>query len=213
MFKWLGSRIFWGVLIVLIGVVLLLQNLGIFEFGDYFWGVLLGLAGVFFLSVFINNRAQWWWLIPGFTLISVGIMLILNRIAPGVSDALGGSIVVGGIGAGFLAIYLADRSNWWAIFPSGVMVSVMLMLLFDPIITGVGPAGIFFIGLGLTFGLVGLVPTNQGRMRWVWIPAGVLLFMGLIFIAAAEALFGVILPAALVVIGVLMIYRTIFTRK
>lgn len=213
MFKWLGSRVFWGVLITLAGVVLLLQNLEILEFGDLFWALLIGLAGVFFLSVFITNRANWWGLIPGFTLISLAILIILDRFAPGISDAWDGPIVIGGIAAGFLAVYLVDRSNWWAIIPGGVMLTVVLMVVFDSILTGIGTAGVFFIGMGLTFGLVALAPTPQGRMRWAWIPAGVLLVMGLIFIAAAEAMFGVIWSAALVVIGLFMIFRTLFARK
>ena len=213
MFKWLGSRVFWGVLITLVGVVLLLQNLEILEIGDLFWALLVGLAGVFFLSVFITNRANWWGLIPGFTLISLAILIFLDSFAPGISDAWDRPIVVGGIAASFLAVYLVDRSNWWAIIPGGVMVTVGLMAVFDSILTGIGTTGVFFIGMGLTFGLVALAPTPQGRMKWAWIPAGVLLVMGLIFIAAAEAMFGVIWSAALVVVGLFMIYRTLFARK
>ena len=82
MFRWLGNRLFWGILLILGGVVFLLQNLGYFELGDLFWALLFGLGGLFFLSVFFPNRANWWALIPGLTLLSIAVLLVTTRFLP-----------------------------------------------------------------------------------------------------------------------------------
>jgi hypothetical protein len=44
--KVLGSRIFWGGLLILAGVIFLLDNLGIITFGDLIWAILLGAGGI-----------------------------------------------------------------------------------------------------------------------------------------------------------------------
>jgi len=48
--KWFGSRILWGSLLVIGGILYLLQSLGVFSGGDIFWGIFLGLIGVIFLA-------------------------------------------------------------------------------------------------------------------------------------------------------------------
>jgi hypothetical protein len=61
--RWLESRILWGIVFIVGGVLFLLQNLGILWLGNLFWIVLLGLGSLFFLSFFLQNRANWWALI------------------------------------------------------------------------------------------------------------------------------------------------------
>lgn len=212
MTRWLESRVLWGALLILGGVMFLLQNLGIITFGDLFWAVLLGLAGVFFLSLFLQNRANWWALIPGFTLLSIAILITLSRLAPQLSDVFGGSIVLGGIGTSFLVIYLFDRRNWWAIIPAGVMLTLATITVLGEVATGIEVGGFLFLGLGLTFALVALLPTPQGQMRWAWIPAGILILMGLFIAAAAGELLGYVWPLALILVGGYLILRTLFFR-
>lgn len=57
--KWFGSRILWGSLLVIGGILYLLQSLGVFSGGDIFWGIFLGLIGVIFLANFLRNRVNW----------------------------------------------------------------------------------------------------------------------------------------------------------
>jgi len=72
--------------------------------------------------------------------------------------------------------------------------------------------GIFFIGLGLTFALVGLLPAPRGRMRWAFIPALVLLVMGLLIFAAAEQFINYLWPVALILVGLYLVFRTFRPR-
>ena len=208
MFRWFGNRLFWGILLILGGVVFLLQNLGYFQLGDLFWALLFGLGGLFFLSVFFPNRANWWALIPGLTLLSIAVLLVTTRFLPAFADLWGGSIVLGGIGLSFLLIYLLDRNNWWAIIPFGVLETLAVVAGLGTVIPGVATGGIFFLGLGLTFALVAILPGLHGSMWWAWIPAGVLTGMGLLFVIISGQTVGFVLPAALILVGLLLIVFT-----
>jgi hypothetical protein len=206
MLKWIESRLLWGLLLIVAGGLFLLQNLGLFEASGVVWALLLGLGGVFFVSVFIQSREHWWALIPGITLLSVALLIFLDNYFPRASDILGGAIVLGGIGLAFLMVYLANRENWWALIPMGVMLTLAVVSTLDEI-TGFDTGGIFFIGLGLTFALVALLPSERSRMRWAWIPAGILLVMGLFISASAASLLGYIGPVILILAGLFFILR------
>jgi hypothetical protein len=209
MTKMFNSRMFWGALLILGGVLFLLQNLFGFQYGDLFWALVLGLVGLFFLTVFFSNRANWWALIPGFTLLGVALSVSLNLIAPSLSSTLSGPIVLGSIGASFLVIYLLNREYWWAIIPCGVLLTLAFVISLENLLTEMGFVSIFFLGLAATFALVALVPTAEGKMQWAWIPAIVLALMGVIFGAFSGAFMAYLLPIALIVGGGILIFRTL----
>jgi hypothetical protein len=119
---------------------------------------------------------------------------------------LGGPIVLAGISLGFWLVYLRVPSNWWAIIPAGVMLTLASITLLTTE-NGMETAGVFFIGLGLTFALVALLPGASLRMAWPWIPAGVLLTMGFLFIASATQLATLVLPAAMIIAGVVLTFK------
>ena len=78
---WRWLPVFIGALLILGGIFLLLGNLNIIDIGALFWSILLALVGVFFVMVFLQDRRQWWGLIPGVTLLSVALLLFLEEIS------------------------------------------------------------------------------------------------------------------------------------
>jgi hypothetical protein len=72
--------------------------------------------------------------------------------------------------------------------------------------------GVFFFGLGLTFALLAILPTPEGRLTWAIIPAIVLLVMGALITAAAAQLINYLWPVALVLGGLYLLYRVIRSR-
>lgn len=213
MTKWLNSRIFWGALLILGGVLFLLQNLFGFQYGNLFWALVMGLAGLFFLTIFFSNRANWWTLIPGFTLLGVGLSISLDTFAPSLSSTLSGPIVLGSIGASFLVIYLLNREFWWAIIPCGVLLTLAIVISLENLLSEMGFVSVFFLGLAATFALVALVPTHEGRMQWPWIPAIILALMGVIFGAFSGAFMAYLLPVVLIVGGGILIFRTLTNKR
>lgn len=207
--KLLNSQVFWGALLILGGALFLFQNLFGLQIGNLFWALVLGLAGLFFLTVFYSNRANWWALIPGFTLLGVAASVSLNTIVPGLADILSGPIVLGSIGLSFLVVYLLNREFWWAIIPCGVLFTLAVVTSLESLISEMGFVSLFFLGLAATFTIVALAPTPEGRMQWPWIPAIVLGLMGVIFGAFSGAYMAYLLPLVLIAGGGILIFRTL----
>lgn len=210
--KWITSRAVWGLLLIIGGVVFLLENLGILTIGDFFWAGIFAIAGLAFLSVFLTNRENWWGLIPGIIFLAIAAIIFLSRVAPQASERIGGVIVLGGIGLAFLIVYLVNRANWWALIPGGVMFTLAAVTVLEQSMTGFETGGIFFLGLGLTFLLVAVIPTPEGRMRWALIPAVILLIMGLLLTAALTQLVNFIWPLALILLGLFLVLRAFRSR-
>jgi hypothetical protein len=218
MMKLLKSPVLWGSLLILSGALFLIQELFKIQLGSIFWGVLLGLAGLFFILIYIGNRLNWWALIPGVTLVGVGLATILDVLLPGVGGVLGGVLVLGGIGASFIGVYISDRRRWWAIIPAGVMITLAVISVLDSLLSDLGTSGLLFFGLlffglGITFAVLALLPGEQGRMRWAWIPAIVVVIVGLLVTALAEQMLVYLGPAALILGGLFILLRTVTARR
>lgn len=213
MIKLLSSRIFWGLLLVIGGTLLLLDTFGVIKAGDLFWTVVSALAGLLFLSAYGTNHDRWWALIPGIIFLAIAALIGLSSFVPGFSETnLGGTIILGGIGLSFLTVYLAERRNWWAIIPAGIMATLAIIALLDTNTSSGVSGGIFFLGLGITFALVAVLPTSVGQMRWAWIPAGILALIGLLILIAAESIINYIWPSAIILVGIWLIFRSIRRR-
>ena len=213
MIKVLTSRLLWGVVLVVGGILLLLDTFGIFKGGILFWTIVTAVAGVLFLSLYITNHDNWWAIIPGVIFLTLAATIGLNSFLPGFSESnLSGTIILGGIALSFLFVYIAAPSNWWAIIPAGVMATIAIVAVLDSNTSGAASGGIFFLGLGSTFALVAILPTSAGQMRWAWIPACILGLMGFLILIAAEDLIDYIWPVALILAGLLLVGRS-FRRK
>lgn len=212
MLKLLESRVFWGIVLITGGVLFLLQNLIGFQFSGLFWAAIMGLAGLFFISVYVGNRQMWWALIPGCTLLSITTIILLGMFAQGFADTWSGSIFLGGIALSFVLIYLSDRNHWWAIIPGGVLLTLATVAGLENLLGGMEMGGIFFLGLGLTFAVVAILPTQHGQMKWAWIPAGVLLGMGFLLTVVAGRFINYLGPVALIVAGGYLIVKTLLPR-
>ena len=199
-------RILWGGLLILAGAMFLLQQLDLIPSAwDLIWALVFGVAGIVFLLAFWSDRSTWWPLIPGLGLLSLGVLMLVEEIFAGVDWA--GAIFLGGIGVSFWIIYFLNRDNWWAIIPGGVLATLAIVAGTEPFVSGDAGGGIFMIGLGLTFFLVALLPTNQGRMRWAFIPGVVLLIIGVFLVTPLLPFVNYVWPIALILVGGYFILR------
>lgn len=210
--KILTSRIFWGLVLVLGGIILLLESMGVLEGSEVFWMVILAIGGILFLVAFISNRGAWWAIIPGVSSLALATGLGLDSFANIGGDILG-AIVLGGIGLSFVIVYLIERTNWWAIIPGGALITLAIVAGMEGGDSEMVSGAVFFAGLGLTFALVALLPNKVGRMTWAWIPGGILLILAVIIIAGIESMFNYVWPVVVIAMGLFFILRTILKRN
>jgi hypothetical protein len=210
-------RVYTGLILVGLGVLILLQNLGVFQAGGNFEAILFGaafiLGGFAFLAVLFTNRTSWWAAIPGITLCSIGILILISSLLPAVGDVIGGAIVLGGIALSFWVVFLLDNRNWWAIIPGGTLLTLAVITALPQSLTaanGFIVPGVLFTGMGLTFALLGILRMSPGRRwSWPWIPAGILITMGLLFALSAGNLVQTVWPAVLILLGLFLVFRSV----
>jgi hypothetical protein len=207
-------RVVFSLLLIGAGILFLLQNLGFLEgAGSIFWSLAFAVGGGVFLYVYLTDRTQWWAVIPGLTLLGIGEVIAVGHFLPQYDDILGAPVLMVFISISFWIIYLTNRENWWAIIPGGVLLSIGVFIGLEAIFEGVEMVGVMFLGMGLTFVVLAYLPSQEGWMRWALIPAGVLLFMGVIFLGSAFEALEIVVPAAMVLAGLYFIYRTVRPKE
>ena len=207
--KLLQSRVVWGGLLILVGVLFLLESLAILTLGGA-WAGLFAAAGLAFGYMYVEDRSHWWAVIPALTLIGIAGLIAITTLFPVRGGEWGTGFFLGALSLSFWIIYLTTNfEQWWAIIPGGVLITLALAIGLEPFLEGEGFVGIFFLGLSLTFGLVYLLPTQEGRMRWALIPAAILGAMGFIFLSLASPFAGWLWPALLILAGGYILLRNL----
>lgn len=211
MFTRFNKQMLWGALLILLGVFFLLQATGILgALSDLFWTLAFTAAGGVFLYTFLTAvQERWWAAIPGFTLLGLAATIFYGRFAPPMLAGVSGALFLGSIGLGFLAVFITNPRQWWAIIPGGALVSLAGVAALDAMRIGfLNPASVLFVGLGVTFGVLGLMSgyLNQ-NLRWAYIPAAILLLMGLVVVTPFVGALAWVWPLALIVVGAYLILR------
>ena len=185
---WLGGLLIFG------GLLALLENMGVLsDVGDIFWGLIWGAVGVYFLYRLFVYR-EWWAAFPGFVLVGMA----LSNFLPEPLEGFEGLVFFGGLSAAFLYVYFTDTSRWWAIIPAGVMLTLGAISALDDFF-GIENDGFLFLGLGLTFILVAILPGGSSR-SWALIPGAIMLILGALT-SPAMGVSQYVWPAALILIG------------
>ncbi|HSN34779.1 MAG TPA: hypothetical protein VLT34_00380 [Arthrobacter sp.] len=220
-----------GIALMAAGVLLLLDLLGILDSAALVWPLLFGAVGTVFLILFIRSRDNWWAAIPGSVFLGLAAVILSTLLWPRSADDWAGAFLFLFMGAGFGAVYVRERSNWWALIPCGVMLTLALVVALPRTWEGMPLAAVLFLGLAATFAALSLVPVHPGpgprpgafhpetaypvssqptRMKWPLIPAAVLAVLGLIFAMQATVLVTAsefLVPLLLVLAGVaLLVY-------
>jgi hypothetical protein len=176
-----------GLLLVILGGMVLLGNLGLFGGMSGITGaVILAAAGAYLARIYYRNQKRVWALPIGFALFGAA--------AAAISGSLAGSSFLAFAGLGFLLVFLDQRRHWWALIPAGVLFTLALVagLAF------VAPnyiAPVLFLGFAATFGSLYRLPDGK---RWAIYPA-----IGAMVIAIATLSFsgGWFLPVLLIAGG------------
>lgn len=183
-----------GLLLIVLGVLGLLGQFGWLEgFGNLVGTALFALAAALVLAQYRRRRERLWTLPVGFGLAGLALATL--------DTVWGGGAFLGGIGLGFVAIYVESRPDWWALIPGGILLSLGFAAITDEAGRGDGGAG-FFLGLAITFLVVYALP--DARQRWAIYPAGAAAVLAVVaFGFGAEWIF----PLVLLALGAYLLLR------
>lgn len=211
-----NSALVWGLILIAAGSFFFLQQFSIFSFvSDLVWtGLFAAGAGAFGFLFLTNPRQNWWAAIPGFTLAGLSGVTLIDRLNIQALDSISGPLFLASIGLGFAVIFLVNPEMWWALFPGGVMMTIAATAYADEVGMGIDEGAIFFMGLGLTFAAVGAMPTRGGASRrWAFIPAGIMLFMGLMIGFSMENSIQFLWPLAMIGAGLFLIWKRLIVKN
>jgi len=204
----------WGTLLIVLGVAALAYTFGALDnytlVTAYVTAAFLALLGIGFLLAIIFQRENWFYVIPGFSLLSLGGMIYLTT-QENVRPEWLGALFLGGIALGFLVIFLRNRQErWWALLQMETILIIALVGL------GMGipesatrvVGAILFGGFAASFFFVWLLSGHRARFLWALILAGVLAaFAAAIFTAGQSPMLRMLWPLAILLIGLFLCVR------
>lgn len=166
---------FWSLILMSSGILLLL-----FEFDllttytpllQYLLAGTFVFVAILFFGAFVRSPAEWWRVIPGWTLLALAVILLLSTLA--VDQRWLGATVFAGLALAFAHVYVTDRiGRWWALIPGGFLLVLGLVIGFSIWIAQIEwLALLLFGGLGAVFFLLFLL---HHREWWAVLPGGVL---------------------------------------
>jgi hypothetical protein len=210
--KRIDFRILIGTILISVGFLFFLQTLNILSNAwSILWIVVFFAGSGIFFYLYLTDRRQWWALIPATTFLGLMGTILMDTFFPGKLN-LGGILLLGGIGLGFIVIYLTNRDFWWAIIPGGVLSTLGVVTISEEVIADDSGGGIFFIGLAITFTLVALLAKPRENFWWAYIPASVLFILGVFLIGPLQSIFNYIWPVILILTGGIILIRNLRNR-
>ncbi len=116
-----------GILLIALGVMFLLNNLGIIMLEwEFLKGPLFAFGGLIFVLVFILNRREWWALIPGGVLLTLAVVSLLED-----GGTLSGVVFFAGLALTFGLVYILPKPGGkltWALYPAGILALIGVLV-------------------------------------------------------------------------------------
>lgn len=221
------NTLFWGVLLLAIGIIGLLYNFGVLDdyklMTTYIVAGLLALAGIGFLVIVVFQQERWLYAIPGTSFLALGSVVYLSTLEV-VDPVWLGAIFLAGIAAGFLLLFLSNRKErWWALLQAGTIITigvagllvVQLVQADTSALTEALLGASLFGGFAISFLLLYLFGGDHRKFAWALIMAGALAIFAAFLMATSYGennLIVQIWPAVIIVIGLVVLAR-LFTGR
>ena len=201
-----NRRAFWGVMLIVAGIFFLLDNFRLLgNLSEWVQAALFGILGIFFLGGYLSNRRHWWPLFPAAVLLGIAGTSLAEQIS--FLRPFSGGIFLFVLSLAFWAIFVERRQVWWPVIPAGVLTTLAFVSVLDELTPGDSLTdSLFFIGIGLTFGVLWLIRHNSGTGWAIW-PAAAALGFGLFL--PATRYFDRLWPFVLIVVGLWMLWRNL----
>lgn len=159
------GKIGWGMILIFVGAFLFLSNLGIIpsigRLIGLFWPMIIIFGALLFHVGFYQNKKNYGLLMPGGTLLTIGIVCQSSMLWNIWDVMWPGFILAPAIG--MLEMYLFGKQSKGLLIPVGIL-SGLSLLFFSMSIRGLGPLGRYILPAVLIFiGLVLLAKDKKQR--------------------------------------------------
>jgi len=208
-----NQKLFFGLSVILFGIILLLDNLKLFNLrAEFWWGIAFIVLGAIFRGTYRQNKTRKGTLVAGLIFLFLGLILILDSFAFIPSDVIG-TLIFWGIGGFFISIFVKNSDRWWGIIPGGVFLVLGFLVLIDAInILDNDLFGfIFMFGISLLFWFLYLIKDEKNKLHWAGMVA-MLLTIFSFFVLKNEmdtSLTNILFPVSIIGGGVFLIFRGI----
>lgn len=196
-----------GGLLIVLGVLALVET--VTDLNEWIWVAVLVIGGLIGYAVYATDREEKWLLIVSYVMLAIAGLVTLLTLEI-LQDAFVATYVLLAIALPFFVAFLNNRSNWGLLIPAYVLLAVGVMValidlgvLYDTLV-----AAYVMLAIALPFFVVFLRNTSNW---WALIPGGILAVIGLGFLIA-EAAVEYVVPAAMIIGGVLILVRQ-FTKR
>jgi hypothetical protein len=173
-----------------------------------------------FLTVYLFNRQRKWAFIVGAVVAVIGFFPLIGSMIP--AD-ISGPVVMFLFALTFSMVYFVFKKQWWALIPSGIFASIGLVALLDLLFPNqayftLGEiefsvyTSVLFLGFAATFGILWLLRGSQPT-AWAKYPALGLLALSIVAFLMWKTASNLVIAAALMTIGVLMIIGSVLKRR
>lgn len=146
--------------------------------GEIVGGLFMVMASSpFWIAFLVSPRKNWWALIPGWSALALGGVILLS---PTVRGETIGTLIMFSIALPFLVVFLVNRSHWWALIPAYVMTAIGLIILMSMTVRGEFIGAFVMFSIAFPFAIVFFVNRENW---WALIPAGIMSGIGLIVLS------------------------------
>ncbi len=206
-----------GFIIVLIGFLLLLNNLHVVDMNRQLtWGIALLILGLIFIFLFVQNKSLRASLVLGIILTIFGAIIIFDSFNY-FSDDLLGMFFLWGIAALFISIFVRNDRQWWTIIPGGlffifgVLVLLNLLNIFNDDLLGF----IFLAGFSLIFWFLYLIRNEENKLHWARYPAFIIAIFALLVLSSSwpNQFTKMLLPIAIIFFGAHLLISNLQQKK
>jgi hypothetical protein len=207
-FKASRQGLIWSAVLILVGVLLLVNQLT--ELSAWVWVALLAAAGLGAFGLYLTDRSDWGMLLATYVLWAIAVLVALVTLDVLKDEAVAFYVLLV-IALPFFAVYLRDRALWWTLIPAYVLLAIAVMVgliglgVLDDLLV---PAYVL-LAIALPFFVVYV---RNRTYWWALIPGGILAVIGLAFLIA-EAAFAYIGALVLILVGVGLLVRAFARRE
>jgi len=206
-----------GTIIVFIGVLLLLHNFqALYLDAQLLWGIAFMVLGGIFIRIYQRSTPRKNPLLLAIFFFIVGLFIILDTFIY-MPDNLIVTFFCWIIGAIFIAIYVHNNNQWWAILPGGMFVilgSIVALNAFR-LLEGNILWFVLLSGISLIFWFLFLIKDKMNKLGWTIYPAFLLTIFSFFILSLIwnNQIGDVLFPISIIFCGAYFIIKNMWRKK